>query len=187
MNLGQMNGTVRAIVGFLAVVMLIIGSMGDLSLAAENGNSLKIGVLAPKTGFGAPWAAEGLAGLEVAEEEIKSLGGVNGVPVEFIVYDTATKPQEAIQMMKKLVYTDNVLTIIGPSTSSECEVCFPIALRGKTSCVGLLSAKPGLSARFRPWAFRNTLASDKIYRTMRWWSNWSSLSCVRSWYSALTI
>jgi len=163
MNLGQVCGAVRAITGFLAVVMLIIGSMGDLSLAAANEDSLKIGVLAPKTGFGAPWAAEGLAGIKVAEEEIKSLGGVNGIPVEFIVYDTATKPQEAIQMMKKLIYTDKVLTIIGPSTSSECEVCFPIALRGKTSCVGLLSAKPGLSARFRPWAFRNTLSSDKIY------------------------
>jgi branched-chain amino acid transport system substrate-binding protein len=163
MKRGQGNGMVRFITGFFAAAVLILGTTGYLPAAENSENSLKIGVLAPKTGFGAPWAAEGLGGLKVAEEEIKALGGVNGVPVEFIVYDTATKPQEAIQMMKKLIYTDKVLTIIGPSTSSECEVCFPIALRGETSSVGLLSAKPGLSARFRPWAFRNTLASDKIY------------------------
>ena len=150
-------------VGFFALGVLMLSPMGYLSAAGDQANPIKIGVLAPKTGFGAPWAAEGLAGLKVAEEEIKSLGGVNGVPVEFIIYDTATKPQEAIQMMKKLIYTDKVLAIIGPSTSSECEVCFPIASRGKISTVGLLSAKPGLSARYRPWAFRNTLASDKIY------------------------
>ncbi|MCJ7595638.1 MAG: ABC transporter substrate-binding protein, partial [Desulfobacterales bacterium] len=163
MNSRQVKGLVKSIVGLFALVTLILSPTGYLSVAGDKGNSLKIGVLAPKTGFGAPWAAEGMAGLKVAEEEIKSLGGVDGVPVEFIVYDTATKPQEAIQMMKKLIYTDKVLTIIGPSTSSECEVSFPIALRGKISSVGLLSAKPGLSARFRPWAFRNTLTSDKIY------------------------
>jgi branched-chain amino acid transport system substrate-binding protein len=151
------------IMAFLAFAMLIISPMGYLSVAGDIENSFKIGVLTPKTGFGAVWSIEGMAGLKVAEEEIKSLGGVGGVPVEFIVYDTATKPQEAIQMMKKLIYTDKVLTIIGPSTSSECEVSFPIAQRGKTSTVGLLSAKPGLSAKFRPWAFRNTLTSDKIY------------------------
>lgn len=163
MGSGRVRLMVKFIMVSLVLVTLVAGPAGYQSIAADQSNSLKIGVLAPETGFGAPWAAEGLAGLKVAEEEIKSLGGVNGVPVEFIVYDTATRPQEAIQMMNKLIYTDKVLTIIGPSTSSECEVCFPIAVRGQTSCVGLLSAKPGLSARFRPWAFRNTLSSDKIY------------------------
>lgn len=123
----------------------------------------KIGFLATKTGFGASWFEWGEPGLKVAQEEIKSLGGVNGLPVEFIVYDTATKPQEAIQMMQKLTYTDKVLTVIGPHTSSECEVVFPIAVRAKISCVGLLSAEPGISAKYRPWAFRNTLTSDKVY------------------------
>ena len=98
------SGQVKAMVKFFMVswvlVALVAIPAGYLSIAGEQPDSLKIGVLAPKTGFGAPWAAEGLAGLKVAEEEIKSLGGVNGVPVEFIVYDTATRPQEAIQMMK---------------------------------------------------------------------------------------
>jgi branched-chain amino acid transport system substrate-binding protein len=152
----------KIIVAILFLAFLMLYPLGHNPVAEVTGESLKIGVLAPKTGFGAPWADEGLAGLRVAEEEINSLGGVDGVPLEFIVYDTATKPQEAIQMMNKLIYTDKVLTIIGPTTSSECEVCFPIANRAKCSCVGLLSAKPGLSARFRPWAFRNTATSDKV-------------------------
>ena len=146
-----------------AVLVLVLLLMAQSSLVDGSGKSFKIGVLTPKTGFGAGWSVEGMAGLEVAQEEIKSLGGVNGVPVEFIVYDTATKPQEATQMMQKLTYTDKVLTVIGPTTSSECEVVFPIAVRAKISCVGLLSAEPGISAKYRPWAFRNTLTSDKVY------------------------
>jgi branched-chain amino acid transport system substrate-binding protein len=144
----------------LAFVLLFAA---QAATAESSAKSFKIGVLTPKTGFGAGWSAEGLAGLAAAQEEIKSQDGVNGVPLEFIVYDTATKPQEAIQMMQKLTYTDQVLAVIGPSTSSECEVVFPIAVRAKISCVGLLSAEPGLSAKYRPWAFRNTLTSDKIY------------------------
>jgi branched-chain amino acid transport system substrate-binding protein len=144
----------------LAFVLLFAAQAATAESSAQ---SFKIGVLTPKTGFGAGWSAEGLAGLAAAQEEIKSQDGVNGVPLEFIVYDTATKPQEAIQMMQKLTYTDQVLAVIGPSTSSECEVVFPIAVRAKISCVGLLSAEPGLSAKYRPWAFRNTLTSDKIY------------------------
>jgi branched-chain amino acid transport system substrate-binding protein len=154
----------KAMVIFAILIFVVFGlsPIWQNSQARVAGPLLRIGVLAPKTGFGASWAVEGLAGLEVAKEEIHSLGGVDGVPVEFIVYDTATKPQEAIQMMNKLIYTDRVLTIIGPTTTSECEVSFPIANRARISCVGLLSATPGVSARFRPWAFRNTLTSDKI-------------------------
>jgi branched-chain amino acid transport system substrate-binding protein len=167
-------GYVTTICTALALVLLF---MVQHAFAESPDNSFKIGVLTPKTGFGAAWAAEGLAGLAVAQEEIKALGGVNGLPVEFIVYDTATKPQEAIQMMQKLVHTDKVLTVIGPSTSSECEVVFPIAVRSKISCVGLLSAEPGLSAKYRPWAFRNTLTSDKIYGPLV--QKWASQNKVK--------
>jgi branched-chain amino acid transport system substrate-binding protein len=162
--------TIRLAVPVFAVVVLALILMVQSSVAETSNSSFKIGLLAPKTGFGASWFAAGVPGLEVAQEEIKSLGGVNGVPVEFLVYDTATKPQEAIQMMQKLTYTDKVLTVIGPSTSSECEVVFPIAVRAKISCVGLLSAEPGISAKYRPWAFRNTLTSDKVYGPLvkRW-------------------
>lgn len=160
------------------VVAFVVLLMTQISGAETSGKSFKIGFLAPKTGFGASWFTAGLAGLEVAQEEIKSLGGVNGVPVEFLVYDTATKPQEAIQMMQKLVHTDKVLTVIGPSTSSECEVVFPIAVRAKISCVGLLSAEPGISAKYRPWAFRDTLTSDKVYGPLV--RKWASQNHVKT-------
>jgi branched-chain amino acid transport system substrate-binding protein len=155
--------TIRLGTSLSVVVTLALLLMIQSSVAETSGKSFKIGFLATKTGFGASWFEGGRPGLEVAQEEIKSLGGVDGVPVEFIVYDTATKPQEAIQMMQKLTYTDKVLAVIGPHTSSECEVVFPIAVRAKISVVGLLSAEPGTSAKYRPWAFRNTLTSDKVY------------------------
>lgn len=163
MRFQHFRRTIRVGIPLFTIVVLMLLFVVQNSVAQTSGRSFKIGFLATKTGFGASWFEWGMPGLEVAQEEIKSLGGVNGVPVEFIVYDTATKPQEAIQMMQKLAHTDKVLTVIGPHTSSECEVVFPIAARAKMSCVGLLSAEPGISAKYRPWAFRNTLTSDKVY------------------------
>ena len=107
----KFRGTVRFSKSLFAVLALVSLLTAQSSIVEASDKSLKIGVLTPKTGFGASWSAEGMAGLEVAKEEIKSLGSVNGVPVEFVVYDTATKPKEAIQMMQKLAYTDNVLTV----------------------------------------------------------------------------
>ena len=167
--LGLARGTLVVLVSLLIV---------QNAVAETSSKSFKIGVLAPRTGFGASWFAAGYPGLQVAQEEINAAGGVGGVPVEFLVYDTATKPQEAIQMMQKLTHTDKVLAIIGPSTSSECEVVFPIAMRAKITSVGLLSAEPGVSAKYRPWAFRNTLTSDKIYGPLV--KKWASQNQVKT-------
>jgi branched-chain amino acid transport system substrate-binding protein len=178
MRLQHLRKTNMFVISLFAIVILVVFFIVQNSVAQTSGKSLKIGVLAPRTGFGASWFAAGYPGLQVAQEEINASGGINGVPVEFLVYDTATKPQEAIQMMQKLTYTDKVLAIIGPSTSSECEVVFPIAVRAKITSVGLLSAEPGVSAKYRPWAFRNTLTSDKIYGPLV--RKWASQNQVKT-------
>lgn len=178
MRLQHLRKTSMFLISLFAIVILVAFFIVQNSVAQTSGRSFKIGVLAPRTGFGASWFAAGHPGLQVAQEEINASGGVNGVPVEFLVYDTATKPQEAIQMMQKLTYTDKVLAIIGPSTSSECEVVFPIAVRAKITSVGLLSAEPGVSAKYRPWAFRNTLTSDKIYAPLV--RKWASQNQVKT-------
>jgi ABC-type branched-subunit amino acid transport system substrate-binding protein len=43
------------------------------------------------------------------------------IDLKFIVYDTGSKPQDAILMAQKLMHTDKVLCIIGPFLSTECE------------------------------------------------------------------
>ena len=50
---------------------------------------------------------------------------------------------------------------MGPVLSSACEMAFPVTNRMKIVAVSPVSAKPGISANNRPWAFRNNLTSDK--------------------------
>ena len=78
------------------------------------GRSVKIGCLAPVTGKGAEWGIAGKASMEIAVEEINAKGGVGGMPIELICYDTQTLEAEALKTVSRLVDRDKVLAISGP-------------------------------------------------------------------------
>ena len=99
--------------------------------------------------------------MEIAVEEINAKGGIGGVPIELICYDTQTMESEALKAMSRLVDRDKVLAIDGPCFSGPFETIAPqLDERFKTPIDSYCSAKPGLSA-ISKWAFRNTLTSDK--------------------------
>ena len=125
------------------------------------GRSVKIGCLAPLTGKGAEWGQAAKTSMEIAVEEINAKGGIGGVPIELICYDTQTLEAEALKAISRLVERDKVLVISGPCFSGEFETIAPqLDSRFKTVINSYCSAKPGLSAMSK-WAFRNTLTSDK--------------------------
>ena len=129
--------------------------------AKLDGRTVKIGCLAPLTGKGAEWGQAAKPSMEIAAEEINAKGGIGGLPIELICYDTQTLEAEALKAMSRLVDRDKVLVISGPCFSGEFETIAPqLDSRFKTVINSYCSAKPGLSAMSK-WAFRNTLTSDK--------------------------
>jgi ABC-type branched-subunit amino acid transport system substrate-binding protein len=98
--------------------------------------------------------------MEMAVEEINAKGGVGGVPIELICYDTQTAEAEALKAYSRLVERDKVLAVSGPCFSGEFETIAPQLDRMKTVINSYCSAKPGLSD-MSIWAFRNTLTSAK--------------------------
>jgi len=155
---------------------------------AENlaGRSVKIGCLAPVTGKGAEWGIAGKASMEIAVEEINAKGGVGGIPIELICYDTQTLEAEALKAASRLVDHDKVLAISGPCFSGEFEIIAPqLDSQLKTVINSYCSAKPGLSA-MSPWAFRNTLTSDKMLKPVvdAWLADYKTIKKVVIIYDA---
>ncbi|MDA8212212.1 MAG: ABC transporter substrate-binding protein [Clostridia bacterium] len=126
--------------------------------------SVKIGVLTGLTGKGADWGKKQKVALEIAEKEINQGGGINGNPVKFIICDTGGENQQAVILTRKLATEDKVLAILGPYFSGEAEVAFPQANELKLPIISATSAKPGISAANRPWAFRNSMTDDKMLK-----------------------
>ena len=60
------------------------------------GRTVKIGCLAPLTGKGAEWGQGAKPSMELAAEEINAKGGIGGLPIELICYDT---PDQGIRSL----------------------------------------------------------------------------------------
>jgi branched-chain amino acid transport system substrate-binding protein len=152
----KISGSLLALAALMALALPQQSDAANLA-----GRSVKIGCLAPVTGKGAEWGVAGKASMEIAVEEINAKGGVGGIPLELICYDTQTLEAEALKAAIRLVERDKVIAISGPCFSGEFEIIAPqLDTQIKTVINSYCSAKPGLSAMSK-WAFRNTLTSDK--------------------------
>jgi branched-chain amino acid transport system substrate-binding protein len=147
-------------VAALAAALLFGLPAPKANAAKLEGRNVKIGCLASLSGKGAEWGQTGKISMEIAVEEINANGGIGGLPIELICYDTQTQEAEALKSFIRLVERDKVLAVSGPCFSSEFETIAPQLERLKTVINSYCSAKPGLSAMSK-WAFRNTLTSDK--------------------------
>lgn len=126
------------------------------------GPEIRIGAILGFSGLFGDWGKKDKVALDLAVEEINAKGGVGGVSIKLFVEDSASKPVEAGILTRKLATDHQVLAIIGPIGSSECEVAFPIANQLKVPIISHASTKPGLGAANRPWAFRMNVAQDVI-------------------------
>lgn len=157
-----MKRTIQMIMslGAAATIFAMLAANGA-EAASLSGRSVKIGCQVSLTGKGAEWGEAAKVSMELAVEEINGKGGIGGLPIELICYDTQTLEAEALKTLSRLVEHDRVLAISGPCFSSEFETVAPqLDSRFKTVINSYCSAKPGLSA-ISVWAFRNTLTSDK--------------------------
>ncbi|MFQ5914358.1 MAG: ABC transporter substrate-binding protein [Nitrospinota bacterium] len=147
------------IIGIVAATLLALPTYAGAAKLA--GRGVKIGAMVPLTGKGAEWGKAAKISMEMARDEINAAGGIGGVPLKIIFYDTQTKEAEGIKIIKKLVTRDKVLAVSGPCFSSIVELIYPmLEQRLKTPVISFCSSKPGLSALSK-WGFRNTLTSDK--------------------------
>jgi branched-chain amino acid transport system substrate-binding protein len=80
--------------------------------------------------------------------------------LKLVEYDNRANPGELPNIVRQLATVDNVLAIIGPNTSGEAEIVFPIANQLKVPVLGTSVAKGGILTKNRPWAFRNVMPDD---------------------------
>ena len=145
----------------VAAAIAITAPAAQAQGAKLAGRNVKIGCQVSLTGKGADWGQAAKVSMEIAVEEINAKGGIGGLPIDLICYDTQTSEAEALKTVSRLVERDRVLVISGPCFSSEFEaIASQLDTQLKTVINSYCSAKPGLSAMSK-WAFRNTLTSDK--------------------------
>lgn len=89
----------------------------------------RVGVLFSRTGFMSVIEETQLRGTLVAIEEINDNGGINGRPLEPIIYDPGSDSRAYGIYAKKLMVEDGVSTIFGCYTSSSRKAVLPVVER----------------------------------------------------------
>ena len=125
------------------------------------GGSIKIGFLTPLSGPMAGWGHTHKYGPLIAVDDINiNNGGINGSPVELIMYDSPFDPKQAVSLVRKLAEQDKVVAILGPYASSEFEVAAPLANELQVPVITTAATKAGIAGANRPWAFSFGLSDD---------------------------
>jgi len=107
--------------------------------------------------------------MEMIGEMINEQGGINGVPVELIIEDTVGDETKTVNAVKKLINSDQVIAIVGPSRSGTTMAVIPIV---ETAQVPLIScaAAEAIVQPVKPWVFKTPQsdrhAAMRIYRHM---------------------
>ncbi|MDO6680815.1 ABC transporter substrate-binding protein [Oceanobacter sp. 5_MG-2023] len=95
----------------------VLTALALSALTAQAADSIKLGLNYPSTG---PYKEQGIAqarGALLAVEEINAAGGVLGRPLELITANTASKPDKAVENVKRLS-SQGVSMLFGGSSSA---------------------------------------------------------------------
>ena len=140
----------------LVVALLAIFPMGcTQEETIDAGDTYKVGALLDLSG---PCSNLGIPEKQTAEmmvDQINAAGGINGHPVEIIIYDTEGDNDKAALMAEKLINQDKVLAIVGPSRSGTSMHIIDTVTTAKIPLVSLAAARSIVEpVEDRYWIFK---------------------------------
>jgi branched-chain amino acid transport system substrate-binding protein len=130
---------------------------------AENKEPIKIGVLASTTGALESYGKQTLRGFELGlEYATEGTMEVAGRKIEFVVEDTETKPEVAVQKATKLLEEDKVDFLVGSSSSADTLAVLPLAEEyQKIMIVEPAAADSITGSEFNKYIFRSARNSSQ--------------------------
>jgi branched-chain amino acid transport system substrate-binding protein len=151
----------------IVVAVLIIGLA---MMPAAQAETVKIGAILAVTGpasfLGGPEART----LEMLVEECNAAGGINGKKVEMIIKDSGANPEKAISFAKQLIEEEQVVVVLGPSTSGETMKIKKIFEEAQTPLISCAAAEvivnPVAQYVFKT-PQKDSYAAIKIFETMK--------------------
>ena len=122
-----MSKIVSYLIAFAAVLLP--------NVAAHAQQPITIGAIYPLTGSAAFLGIPEDRTLRMIVDEWNRKGGLGGRPVKLIVYDTEGNGTKGVQQLRRLIESDKVDIVFGPSSSGESLVAIPIANELKTPMI----------------------------------------------------
>lgn len=162
-----MKNTKKIILTMIAVMAMVVlaacGGNSSSSSDNDNGNnngggsgetvSANIGVVSFMTGSGAAYGEAITNGLKLAQEELNEAGDVN---IELLIEDSAGEADQALSAAQKLMNSEDIVGLIGPTLSTEFEVVAPVADQNGIPILGTSVTAEGIP-QIGDYVFRDSI------------------------------
>jgi branched-chain amino acid transport system substrate-binding protein len=125
------------------------------SMAAAAADEIVIGLNTVKSGVLKTVGEATETAVDLAVDEINAKGGIAGKKIRIVKFDTGSDPRQAATGTQKLARDDQALAIIGPFSSGEAAVAFPVGERIAIVELPNAASQPGLTANYS-YAWRLT-------------------------------
>jgi len=136
------------------VLLLMLIGMLVLPGGAGAADTVKIGLLAPLTGFAAADGLSVLNSVQLAVERVNQEGGLLSRQVELVYYDDRADGKEAVALARKLIQQDQVAGVVGGSYSTPSRAVAPIFEDEEIPFVAAYAVHPDITQAGK-YCFRN--------------------------------
>ena len=138
--------------------VLIIGGLASCK-KTETVAAYRLGVVVAQTGSYAGLGLQFLEGMDLMVDEVNEAGGINGIPLEVIVYDNKSEATETTLAAKKLIDVDQVHALIEGTVTALGMSIVPLANEEGVPTV-ILSGTGLLDDQLGAWVFRPAGTED---------------------------
>jgi len=152
--------------GALLGVLTALSATGPASAA----DTIKVGTFLAVTGPASFLGDPELKTMQMYVDEVNANGGIDGMQVELVHYDTGGKAKDAVGFVKRLIKKDQVDVIVGGSTSGSTLAVIPEV---ESAGVPLISLAGSIKIvePVKKWVFKtphtDRMAAAKIFEDMK--------------------
>jgi branched-chain amino acid transport system substrate-binding protein len=154
----------------MKTLIAIAAALLATATPATAAEPIKVGAILAVTGPASNLGAPEARTLEMLVEAQNAKGGVNGRAIQLVLKDSGGNPEKAVSFAKQLIDEEQVVAIIGPSTSGETMAIKAIAEQGQTILLSCAAAEVIVNPLAR-WVFKvapkDADAVDLIFDRMK--------------------
>jgi branched-chain amino acid transport system substrate-binding protein len=147
---------------YIFMIVLMVGLLigPEVPAQAQQPKVWKIGAVIPITGPGSVFGEAGRNSALMFQEEINGSGGINGVPIEVIIYDDQSSESKAVLSVNKLIDNDGVVAIIGSYLTGPVMAILPVVQKAEIPLIACSGSSPPVEP-IRKWVFKTPYTDRK--------------------------
>ncbi|HRO10542.1 ABC transporter substrate-binding protein [Amaricoccus sp.] len=147
-----------------------LATLAALGLAGTAGAEIRIGATVSETGPAAFLGDPEAKTLKMMVEKLNAAGGINGEQIALTLYDDGGDPNKARTFATRLVEDDEVVAIIGGTTTGASMSIIPVAEDAEIPFISLAGAIEIIDP-VKEWVFKtphtDRMACQKIFEDMQ--------------------